>query len=241
MDAADSSPRAGRSEPPARAGLRGPSRSRRAVGWALAGLVAGSSSGCAARPLALDDPERWPSGACVARFTVAHGDSPLAELRELGGWRDDFQDRFPAAIIDASVQRPVTASATVRLHDQPIAWFSRTLDAVVLDGAAFAPLHRADATQLELEERRVVGRVVAHAREALGDRAVLELLLRIDAIHGYWHLGADLCLTHEHEADGAYRAELRGVHQYLSKRLHEASLAFAVEIDAHGEIAVVGR
>lgn len=199
------------------------------------------SVACATRLRPLDDAKRWRSGECVARFTLKHHDSPLAELRELGGWRDEFPDRFPAAIIDPQEQRPVSATAGLRLQGQPIAWFSRTLDAVVLDGAAFAPLRRADATQAVVGARQVVGRVVPRAREALGDRAVLELLLRIDAIHAYWHLGADLCLTAEREANDEYRAELRGVHHYVAERAHESRFAFAVEISARGEISVVGR
>ena len=202
--------------------------------------------GCTERPRPLDDPDRWASAACRTRFTIEHQDSPLTELRELGGGRDDFQDRFPAAEIDPVAQRSVSATAKLRLEGQPIAWFSHTLDAVVLDGAAFAPLRRADATKSEIGVRQVVGRVVPRARQALGDRAVLELLLRIDAIHTYWHLGADLCLTEEHSAKGVYSAELKGVHHAIitrrSGRSHteEAHLTFSVEIDAESEVSVVG-
>lgn len=218
------------------------------------------AAACAGRPRPLDDPDRWRAGQCRARFTLERDRSPLVELRELGGWRDVVQERFPAAVIDRDAQRPVTAAAAVRLEGQPIAWFSPTLDAVVLDGAAFAPLRRADATgagttpagsatAAAVEARQVVGRVVPRARQALGDRAVLELLLRVEAIETYWHLGADLCLTEEHAANGTYRAELEGVHHFLAarrgsregERKVEARLAFAVEIDAEGLVSVVGR
>lgn len=207
-------------------------------------------AGCAGRPRPLDDPDRWPTGQCRARFTLEHEDAPLAELRQLGGWRDDVQDRFPAAVIDPDAQHPVTATASLRLDGQPIAWWSPALDAVVLDGAAFAPLRRVDAMAVASEARQPVGRVVPRARQALGDRAVLELLLRIEAIRSYWHLGADLCLTEEHAVDGTYRAELEGVHQLLvtrrgrgpgKQRLAEARFAFAVEIDPDGVVWVVGR
>jgi hypothetical protein len=225
------------------------------------------ATACAGRPRPLDDPDRWRSGECRARFTIEHEDSPLAELRELGGWRDDMQDLFPSAAIDPATQRPVTATAGLRLEGRPIAWWTSTLDAVVLDGAAFAPLRRADATMLPpttpdtstangpvvphsgLEAdalRQVVGRVTTRARQALGDRAVLELLLRIEAIRTHWHLGADMCLTSEQQGDGAYRAEIHGVHHWLGTRrargTHtlEARFAFAVEIDPEGEVSVVG-
>jgi hypothetical protein len=211
-------------------------------------------AGCAGCSRALDDPGRWRAGQCRARFTIDHDDSPLAELRELGGWREGVQERFPAAVIDPEVQRPVTATAALRLEGRSIAWFSPALDAVVLDGAAFAPLRRADVTRAiaagsgaamatEAEVRQVVGRVVPRARQALGDRAVLELLLRVDAIQTYWHLGADLCLITEHAVDGAYRAELGGVHQLLGghrgERKVEVPFAFVVEIDAEGLVSVV--
>lgn len=218
-------------------------RASTATVWLAALLVAG----CAGRPRPLDDPDRWPAGECLARFTLAHDASPAAELRELGGWRGDVQDRFPAAVIDPRAQRPVTATAGLRLDGQPIAWLSRTLDAVVLDGAAFAPLRRASALEAEPGVRRAVGRVVPRARQAMGDRAVLELLLRIQAIRTYQQLGADLCLTAEHLTQGAYRAELVGVHQRMTTRAtgralaQEARFAFAVEIDPEGLVSVVGR
>jgi hypothetical protein len=211
--------------------------------WLPALLVAG----CAGRPRPLDDPDRWPAGECLARFTLAHDTSPVAELRELGGWRGDAQDRFPAAVIDPSAQRAFTATAGLRLDGQPIAWLSRTLDAVVLDGAAFAPLRGASALEAEPGAPRAVGRVVPRAREAMGDRAVLELLLRIQAIRTYEQLGADLCLTAEHFTQGAYRAELTGVHQFMITRatgralVQETRFSFAVEIDPEGQVSVVGR
>ena len=218
---------------------------RGAMRRAAAILVVALVTACAGRPRPLDDPRRWRSGECLARFTIAHEGSPLAELRELGGWREGAQDRFPAAIIDPAILRPVTAAARFTLAGQPIAWFSPTLDAVVLDGAAFAPLRRADATQ-QPPERQVVGRVFARAREALGDRAVIELLLRIEAIQTYWHVGADLCLVAEATHDETHRAELHGVHHsmaprgVLGPRTLEARFAFAVEIDPEGEVSVVG-
>lgn len=209
-----------------------------------ASLALALATACSGRPRPLDDPDRWRENECRSRFTIEHEGSPLAELRELGGWRDGAQDRFPAAVIDPKAQRPVTAAARFTLAGQPIAWFSSLLDVVVLDGAAFAPLRRADATPGP-PEPQVVGRVFPRAREALGDRAVLELLLRIEVIQSYWHVGADLCLTDEQMLAGAYRAELHGVHHSLAPpgvlgpRTSETRLAFAVEIDAEGEIAVV--
>lgn len=205
------------------------------LGMALIGMA-----GCASRVRPLGDPERWRGHECLATFTLEYEGSPLAELRELGGWRDDVQDRFPAAVIDPERQRPVTATAGLQLDGQPIAWWSPALDAVVLDGAAFAPLRRADATRLGEGERQVVGRVTTRAREALGDRVVVELLLRVEAIRTYWHLGADLCLSAEREEARRYRAELWGVHQAMKARRREARVAFAVEIDPEGEIAVLG-
>lgn len=210
-------------------------------------LAISLAAACAGRPRPLDDPDRWRSGECLARYTLEHEGSPLAELRELGGWRDDVQDRFPAAVIDPAQQRPVTTTAGILLDGRPIAWFSPLLDAVVLDGAAFAPLRRADATRIDAGPPQVVGRAVARARTALGDRTLLELLLRIEAIMTYWHVGADVCLTAEQAAGGAYRAELRGVHhtleprRVLGPRASETRLAFAVEIDPEGEITVLPR
>lgn len=222
------------------------------VSWAAIVTIS-LAAACAGRPRPLDDPDRWRTGECVARYTLEHEGSPLAELRELGGWRDDVQDRFPAARIDPAQQRQVTTTAGIRLDGRPIAWFSPLLDAVVLDGAAFAPLRRADATSVDADADagadapQVVGRATARAREALGDRTLLELLLRIEVITTYWHVGADVCLTAEQARAGAYRAELRGVHHALvpprvfGPRTSETRFAFAVEIDPEGEITVLHR
>jgi hypothetical protein len=208
-------------------------------------MLALSLAACAGRSRPLDHPNRWREGECRARFTLAHEDSPLTELLELGGGRDSPQDRFPAAVIDPAAQRPVTATAEIHLDGRPIAWFSPMLDAVVVDGAAFAPLRRIDATTTGADAPRVVGRVVPRARQTLGERTLVELLLRIGAIQSYWHVGADLCLVSEEAHDGTHRMELRGVHHSVQPRRRfgsrtiETPFAFAVEIDREGQISVV--
>src|SRR5262245_39469931 len=101
------------------AAVRLPTRATaaRARRWTIAASTV-LVTACAGRPRPLDDPDRWRSSECRARFTLEHEESPLAELYELGGWREGFQDRFPAAAIDPSTQRPVTATASFRLADQ---------------------------------------------------------------------------------------------------------------------------
>ncbi|MEM9456701.1 MAG: hypothetical protein AAGF11_21165 [Myxococcota bacterium] len=180
----------------------------------------------------------------MATLTIDHIDSPLHELRELGGWRDDFQARFPAAVIDPSVQRPVGATASLTLGEHPIAWYAVALDAVVLDGTAFAPLRRVDPTRMAAAERAVVGRVTAKARQALGTRGVIEFLMRIGAIQTYWHKGANLCLKAEMGSESGgekvYRSDWQAVHHYETNTRTEAQYAFVVEFDAGGEVVVIG-
>lgn len=210
---------------------------------AAAMLAITLATACAGRPRPLDHPDRWRADRCLARYTIEHEDSPLAELLELGGWREGPQDRFPAAVIDPAAQRPVTATAGILLDGRPIAWFSPALDAVVLDGAAFAPLRRVDATTIGGDGPRVVGRVVPRARQSLGERRVVELLLRTGAIQTYVHVGADLCLVAE-QHDDAHRATFRGVHHVVQplrvagSRTLETPFTFAVEIDREGQISV---
>lgn len=202
------------------------------VGAALAASCRSS------RPLG--DPDRWSEGDCLVTLTIDHDDAPISELRELGGQRDDFQERFPAAVIDPRAQRPVGAVARLKLAGQPIAWYSAALDAVVLDGGAFAPLRQVDPTRAGAGERVSVGRVTVAAREALGARGVIELLVRVGAIQTYWHQGADLCLAAEQEGEGVHRSDWRAVHHYATNTQNEARYAFAVEIDAQGQVVVIG-
>jgi len=216
--------------------------SRQAGRLVVIAIVLGSMSSCRGRVQPLGDPERWNEGECIATYTIDHEHSPLAELRELGGTRDDFQERFPAATIDPTKQRPVTATAGFRLEDRPIAWFSADLDLVVLEGAAFAPLRKADPIRNAGGELRRVGRVTSQTREALGDRRVIELLLRLGVIQTYWHLGADLCLSAEPEAkEGKYRAIFSAVHHYATSKDVASGYGFSVTIDETGQIVVVDR
>lgn len=197
--------------------------------------------GCSGSTRPLGDPDRWDAGECLAVFTLDHEDSPLTERQELGSPAGHPQSRVPAAEIDPERQRPVSAAAALQLEGRPIAWFSPGLDVVVLDAAAFAPLRTVDATRAPPDEPRRVGRVMPRARAALGERGVIELLLRAEVIQTYWHLGADLCLGAETTTDGTYRARLHGVHQYATNRLVDEALAFEVSIDAEDEITVTTR
>lgn len=216
-------------------------RGRRWLGWGLGGLTFALSCK-STQPLG--ELARWSEGQCLVTLTIDHADSPLHELRELGGWRDDFQARFPAAVIDPSVQRPVGATANLVLGEHPIAWYAVALDAVVLDGTAFAPLRRADPTRMAAGEQAVVGRVTAKAREALGARGVVELLMRIGAIQTYWHKGANLCLKAERGSEPGgetvYRSDWQAVHHYETNARNEAKYAFAVELHAEGAVVVTG-
>ncbi|MCA9653456.1 MAG: hypothetical protein H6712_11200 [Myxococcales bacterium] len=203
---------------------------------ALALLALGCARG-------LGDPHRFGEGECRATYTLDHEDSPSTELRELGGGGSDLQPRFPAAEIDPAEQRPVSATAGLGIEGRPIAWYSKALDVVVLDGAAFAPLRAVDATVVAPGAVESIGRVTAHAREALGDRGVLELLLRAGVVRSYWQLGADLCVSDEQIGEGEYRARLHGVHHLRRERGRrgEQPLAFELWIDAEGEITLAGR
>ncbi len=201
-------------------------------------LVVVVLAGCTGRVRPLGDPDRW--DACRARVVIEHDDAPLTQMRELGGQREDVQERFPAGVIDPSRQRPVDAAASLTLEGQPIAWFTATRDAVVLDGSAFAPLRTVDVTRAADGERSTVGRVTSRARESLGNRGVLELLMRVGAIRTYWYVGADLCLVEDGEADGTYRSRWSAVHHTATRGEREIAYGFTAQIDAAGEITVSG-
>ena len=102
--------------------------------------------------------------------------------------------------------------------------------ASAIDLQPYASLNDADC-----EER------IIRARQALGDRGVVELLLRVEAIQTYWHLGADLCLHGERSEGSTYHASWRGVHHYATGSVQEERLAFAVEVDPQGQVAVIGE
>ena len=83
-----------------------------------------------------------------------------------------------------------------------------------------------------------MGRVTAHAREALGDRGVVELLIRAGAIGTYQQLGADVCLVAESHDDSASSLRFVAVHHWMGRRTQEQRYAFSVRIDEAGVIAV---
>lgn len=206
------------------------------AGPALATLCGAMLLGCAGRPKPLGHESRFAEGQCQARYVIEHRRSPLTEARDQGAGISDFQGRFPAAEIDRSSQRPVTATAMFLLDDQPIVWFSPANDAVVVDGDAFAPLRRADATRIDGPVR--VGRVTTHTREALGDRRVVELLMRAGAIGTYRQLGSDVCLEAESQREGASQSRFVAVHHWADRRMQEQRYSFSVRIDEGGVITV---
>ncbi|MEX1363531.1 MAG: hypothetical protein AB1Z98_10415 [Nannocystaceae bacterium] len=203
--------------------------------------MASVALGCGARARPLGDSDRWDRGQCRATYTLESADSPRTELGELGGGPLEAQARFPAAEIDPARMRAVSATADLRLNDRPVAWFGPHMDVVVLDAAAFAPLRRTHPTRVAPGQSAVVGRVTERGRQGLGDRGVLELLLRAEIIETYWQLGADLCLADEQATDGEYRARVLGVHQYTTRTRVERAFAFDVRIDPTGTITTTAR
>lgn len=218
-----------------------PARRGLAAAGGGAVLVASLALGCGVRVRALGDPDRWDRGQCRATYILESADSPRAEFGELGGAPLDGQARFPAAEIDRARMRVVSATAGLRLDDRPVAWFGPQLDVVVLDAAAFAPLRRTRPTRAAPGESAIVGRVTERGRQGLGERGVLELLLRAEIIETYWELGADLCLADEQVTDGEYRARVLGVHQYTNRTRVEQAFAFDVRIDPEGTITTTTR
>lgn len=115
-------------------------------------------------------------------------------------------------------------------------WQHERHDARPLEPGAFTDLVEVDATNVSAET--AVGRVTAAARRSLGDRGVVEALIRADIVRIWAHIEGEVCLVAEASAEGAYTARFTGHHVYYTNERNEAPLAFEVRIAPDGAIVV---
>ena len=179
---------------------------------------------------------------CVERFSVQHADSVLVEQRRVGpGW-DDFPTRFAAASVDHATFVPVEAVRGFEVAASPVLFFTPDRRSAVVDERFFSDLTVADPTRMRTGDSATVGTVRAGAREALGGRGVLRLLIAAGVIRVYWHVEAEVCVSSEAVApDGGYEAAVSGTHVYFTNDRNEDGFAFTFRVAPGGAITVVGR
>lgn len=186
-------------------------------------------------------PQGYIETTCLARYELG-SNTVLDEQRRRSGaerWFD-FPKRYPAATIDPSKHLAVEATAEHRSGDAPILWFTPDFSDAVVDATLLGELTIVDATRLRPGDRQPLGTVTKRGREQLSGRALLDFLLRSDAIQTYVHIGSKLCLFGEFEHAGSYHAELTGEHEFYTNQENHQPFAFALVIESDGRLEIVG-
>lgn len=178
-------------------------------------------------------------GKCLATWSMGKGASVLSEQRAGAGadW-NDFASAYAAAAIDATFT-PVKATSQFTVDGAPVLFFTPDGSQAVVDSRVFSDLTAVDVTALSAGTTAKVGTFLARGK--LGLRDLLEFLVRSDAVRTWAHIGSEVCLVSESEADPIWRAEFTGEHTYFTSRENHGALAFVVEVAADGAITVTGR
>lgn len=186
-------------------------------------------------------PGAQPPSTCVARWTLSSSEGVLHEQRGVApmvAW-SDFPTKYPAAAIDPK-GLPVATVARFVIDGQPLLWFSEARTEAVVDARWFSELALVDATALSTGATATIGTFLPAGRCKIAPRELVEFLVRADAVRTYAHIGSEVCLASEAEADGAYTATFTGEHVYFTNEENRASLAFVVTVAADGTITVTG-
>ncbi|MBK9033708.1 MAG: hypothetical protein IPL61_20990 [Myxococcales bacterium] len=178
--------------------------------------------------------------ACLEQLAVEHSASVLSEQRRVGPRADDFQTAFAAAYLDPDVQVPVEAVRAYQIGATPLLWWNVGRTAAVVNAAVLSDLAVVDATRLDAGVDAPVGGLTELGLGKIGGRALVKFLLHARVIATYVHIGAELCLTDEHDGPDGYRVRVTGHHTYFTSSKHVVPLAFSVTVDPAGQIAVHG-
>lgn len=197
-------------------------------------------AGCGAPappPVAAPQEPPVPATPCLARLSIDHASSVLAEQRRVGPPAPDFPTRYRAVDLDPDVQVPVEAVRQFQIGQTPLLWFTADRTEAVVNAAVLTDLTVADLTQAAPGTRVEIGQLSELGLGHIDGRALVEFLLRARVIATYAHLGSELCLVEERNGPEGYRARFTGSHTYVTSRRHVAPLAFTVTVDADGRIA----
>ena len=179
---------------------------------------------------------------CLERVTVDQARSVLSEQRRVGPPAADFQTRFRAEYLDPAVQVPVEVVRAYQIGGTPLLWFDVTKTEAVVNAAVLSDLVVADVTAIRTGEQVEIGQLGELGIGQLGGRELVKFLIAARVIATYVHIGAELCLVEEHDAQAAgYRARFTGAHTYFTSSKHTKTFAFSVAIDATGAITVRGE
>lgn len=179
--------------------------------------------------------------SCVVTWRRESSASVLNEQRGSGakGWFD-FASSYAAATIDPATMAPVRLTERFQVAGRPILWFAADKQGAVIDRDAAGDLAVVDATVISAGDTKPVGRFTPAARQALGDRGLVEFLVVSDTVRIYAHVHGEACLVSESSEGGAYEAKFTGEHVYFTNEENHDALAFTVRVDADGLVTVVG-
>lgn len=196
-----------------------------------------------AQPEASPSPSGRANADCLEIYSFGRDGSVLDEQRRRGGaarW-DDFAERYPAATIDPARHHAVELVEGSKFEGRALLWFTPDFAGAVVDEAVFGDLEVVGATELTLGERAEIGTLRPAAQGKLTGRELVAFLMRARVIGTYIHIGSTMCLRAESsEADGSYRAELTGRHEYYTNEENIEAFAFVFELGADGAMAITG-
>ncbi|MBI5489372.1 MAG: hypothetical protein HY905_18715 [Deltaproteobacteria bacterium] len=177
--------------------------------------------------------------SCLLQLSLDQGSSYLQEVRgRLSGDLPDWVGAFPALAVDPAQRQALETANTIRIGDEPLLWWASASGQVFVDARWFSDLVAVDVPRLSAGERQVLGTFKGRGQNVLPPRTLVEFLLRAGVLQTFWHIGAELCLTAETDADGTYRAIFDGAHSYFTSGEHREEYRFAVTVGPDGELAV---
>jgi hypothetical protein len=210
------------------------------VAFATAALGCGGPDSPAPVPSGptVQEGNRTPPGACLDSYRIDSKASVLEEMRRRGVPAGDFYKSVTAEEVNRDTYVPVAATESYRVDGHPILWFTPDPKRLVVDRAVFSDLTVVDVTRMKAGQTLPVGVVTAGARPKISGRDVVKFLMASRVVAVWIHAWADVCLSDEQAAGGAYRLRVSGEHVYFTNQENHSPFDFEVTITAAGEIAV---
>ncbi len=158
------------------------------------------------------------------------GQTPLAQLRALGGRPFDHPEQLPARAIDPAAWVPFEPTAEITLEGRPLVWLAKDGSEAAVDARAFGDLTCADAAGLP-DEGVAVGRCTT---EGLAPREVARLLILAYVVRANTHTTAEVTLVAEEGGRTVWESE----DTFFTNQRNVVTYRFAIEVEAGGPLRV---